>query len=113
MQQQNGAGRPGKAGKDGKGFDGDQMGMTQERQREIQASLFKMLGQADDPVMEESKNENTAPQESTKPAATMQPPQHQQQHQKPPPQQNQVKRSSTRQVEVVTAIPATPSDEAG
>ena len=25
------------------------MGMTQERQREIQASLFKMLGQADDP----------------------------------------------------------------
>jgi pimeloyl-ACP methyl ester carboxylesterase len=31
------------------GFDGDEMGMTQERQREIQASLFKMLGQADDP----------------------------------------------------------------
>lgn len=29
------------------GFNGDEMGMTQERQREIQASLFKMLGQAD------------------------------------------------------------------
>jgi alpha/beta superfamily hydrolase len=27
----------------------DELGMTQERQREIQASLFKMLGQADDP----------------------------------------------------------------
>ena len=26
---------------------GDEMGMTQERQREIQASLFKMLGQAE------------------------------------------------------------------
>ena len=111
MQQQNGAGRPGKSGKDGKGFDGDQMGMTQERQREIQASLFKMLGQADDPVMEESKNENVAPPNS-KPAASTQPPHHQQQ--KAPPQQSQAKRSSsTRQVEVVTAIPATPSDEAG
>lgn len=29
------------------GFDHDEMGMTQERQRVIQASLFKMLGQAD------------------------------------------------------------------
>ena len=34
--------------KDKAGFDGDNMGMTQERQREIQASLFKMLGQADE-----------------------------------------------------------------
>lgn len=30
------------------GFDHDDMGMTTERQRVIQASLFKMLGQADD-----------------------------------------------------------------
>lgn len=30
------------------GFDHDEMGMTAERQRVIQASLFKMLGQADD-----------------------------------------------------------------
>jgi hypothetical protein len=29
------------------GFDHDDMGMTAERQRVIQASLFKMLGQAD------------------------------------------------------------------
>lgn len=35
------------------GFDGDSMGMTQERQREIQASLFKMLGQQDDPSPEQ------------------------------------------------------------
>ena len=30
------------------GFDHDELGMTAERQRVIQASLFKMLGQADD-----------------------------------------------------------------
>jgi hypothetical protein len=30
------------------GFNSEEIGMTQERQREIQASLFKMLGQADD-----------------------------------------------------------------
>ena len=41
--------QPNGATKDKLGFDGDEMGMTQERQREIQASLFKMLGQADDP----------------------------------------------------------------
>lgn len=35
------------------GFDSDNMGMTQERQREIQASLFKMLGQQDDPNQEQ------------------------------------------------------------
>lgn len=29
------------------GFDNDEMGMTAERQRVIQASLFKMLGQAE------------------------------------------------------------------
>jgi hypothetical protein len=32
----------------GNGFDHEEMGMTTERQRVIQASLFKMLGQADD-----------------------------------------------------------------
>lgn len=31
------------------GFDHQEMGMTSERQRVIQASLFKMLGQADEP----------------------------------------------------------------
>jgi fermentation-respiration switch protein FrsA (DUF1100 family) len=36
-------------GKNKSGFDSDNVGMTQERQREIQASLFKMLGQQDDP----------------------------------------------------------------
>jgi hypothetical protein len=112
MPQQSGGGRLGKDGK--AGFDGDQMGMTQERQREIQASLFKMLGQADDPVMEESKNENAAPSTSTKSRAAIPPTQHQQQQQQALPAQNQAKRSSSsRQVGVVTAIPATPSDEAG
>jgi hypothetical protein len=43
----NGAGKPPKGDKNG--FDNDNVGMTQERQREIQASLFKMLGQPDDP----------------------------------------------------------------
>jgi hypothetical protein len=32
---------------DVKDVNGEEMGMTQERQREIQASLFKMLGQPD------------------------------------------------------------------
>jgi fermentation-respiration switch protein FrsA (DUF1100 family) len=35
------------------GFNGDDMGMTAERQRVIQASLFKMLGQADGPADDE------------------------------------------------------------
>ncbi|KAL3941017.1 MAG: hypothetical protein SGBAC_004558 [Bacillariaceae sp.] len=34
--------------KDKNGFDSENMGVTQERQREIQASLFKMLGQQDE-----------------------------------------------------------------
>mmetsp|Transcript_25372 Transcript_25372/g.47222 ORF Transcript_25372/g.47222 Transcript_25372/m.47222 type:complete len:125 (-) Transcript_25372:294-668(-) len=34
----------------------EEMGMTAERQREIQASLFKMLGQQDDP--EEGEGDN-------------------------------------------------------
>ena len=41
--------------KDKAGFDSEEMGMTQERQREIQASLFKMLGQADDDDKEPSE----------------------------------------------------------
>jgi len=50
-------------------FDGDQMGVTQERQREMQASLFKMLGQADDPVMDVSKDESSSSQRQSKPTA--------------------------------------------
>ncbi|KAG7360682.1 serine aminopeptidase, S33 [Nitzschia inconspicua] len=97
MQATNG-GR-GKAGKEtnGKsGFEGDQMGMTQERQREIQASLFKMLGQADDPVSEPATKDE-APSRGSKQANSVPPPQHQ-------------KPSSKGPVEVITAIP---SDEAG
>jgi hypothetical protein len=40
------------------GFDHEEMGMTAERQRVIQASLFKMLGQADSAP---SANTATAP----------------------------------------------------
>ena len=50
------------------GFDSDNIGMTQERQREIQASLFKMLGQADDPAQYE-KDTSAAPP-PPKPAPT-------------------------------------------
>jgi len=50
------------------GFDSDNMGMTQERQREIQASLFKMLGQADDPAQYEK--DSSAPAPTAKPAPT-------------------------------------------
>jgi pimeloyl-ACP methyl ester carboxylesterase len=42
------------SGADASGFNSNEMGMTQERQREIQASLFKMLGQADDVKKEEA-----------------------------------------------------------
>mmetsp|Transcript_11080 Transcript_11080/g.26617 ORF Transcript_11080/g.26617 Transcript_11080/m.26617 type:complete len:552 (-) Transcript_11080:1-1656(-) len=80
-------------------FDGDEMGMTQERQREIQASLFKMLGQADDPMMESSKQQS-------KPHSTQQPPlsqRSQQQH------SSQRTNGSKRAPHIVTAIP---SDEA-
>lgn len=41
------------------GFDDDQLGVTQERQREIQASLFKMLGQSDDNMMEQPPQDDT------------------------------------------------------
>lgn len=110
MQSQDG-GR-GKAGKDSNGkngFDGDHMGMTQERQREIQASLFKMLGQADDPITEPTKEESAQPSRASNSSATIPPPQHQQQ--KPPPASiNGGKAPSRGPVEVITAIP---SDEAG
>lgn len=45
------------------GFDHEEMGMTAERQRVIQASLFKMLGQADNPAAptEPKHDTNTAP----------------------------------------------------
>ena len=42
-------------------FDDNNMGMTQERQREIQASLFKMLGQADDPPDEKEDSKQQRP----------------------------------------------------
>ena len=45
------------------GFDSDEMGMTLERQQQIQASLFKMLGQADD-------DETATAESSTKEAST-------------------------------------------
>jgi pimeloyl-ACP methyl ester carboxylesterase len=42
--------RGGKEKKRNHNLENDEMGMTQERQREIQASLFKMLGQPDEPT---------------------------------------------------------------
>lgn len=57
----------GKSNSDKTGFDGDNMGMTQERQREIQASLFKMLGQADDPTTDDK--DDTVPQAPPKQSA--------------------------------------------
>mmetsp|Transcript_2664 Transcript_2664/g.3762 ORF Transcript_2664/g.3762 Transcript_2664/m.3762 type:complete len:390 (-) Transcript_2664:239-1408(-) len=38
------------------GYNNDEMGMTEERQKEIQASLFKMLGQQDDEKENGSKS---------------------------------------------------------
>jgi pimeloyl-ACP methyl ester carboxylesterase len=46
------------------GFNSKEMGMTQERQREIQASLFKMLGQ-DDKKPEPRTNDKPSASEST------------------------------------------------
>jgi len=97
-QQQNGgtSSRQNKQPKEPSGskaaFDSDQMGMTQERQREIQASLFKMLGQADDPMLDGSKEESSSSSKSAKPIPS-------QQHQKPPAQ-------SGKKIEVVTAVPS-------
>jgi fermentation-respiration switch protein FrsA (DUF1100 family) len=53
------------------GFNHDEMGMTAERQRVIQASLFKMLGQADvtpDDSANESCNTSAADTASTSPS---------------------------------------------
>jgi fermentation-respiration switch protein FrsA (DUF1100 family) len=62
----------GKSKPDKNGYDDDNMGMTQERQREIQASLFKMLGQADDPTQDDKDDSGTipppAPKQRTAPA---------------------------------------------
>jgi hypothetical protein len=49
-QQASSTSRSDKKSEASNGFDHDEMGMTQERQRVIQASLFKMLGQADEPA---------------------------------------------------------------
>jgi fermentation-respiration switch protein FrsA (DUF1100 family) len=87
----------------------DPMGMTQERQREIQASLFKMLGQADDSMMESSKEESSSSNEQvqSKPPPTQQkpPPPQRSQHHHPSQRPN----GSNRGPHIVTAIP---SDEA-
>mmetsp|Transcript_12602 Transcript_12602/g.21013 ORF Transcript_12602/g.21013 Transcript_12602/m.21013 type:complete len:546 (+) Transcript_12602:196-1833(+) len=55
QQQQQGA-SSGEAG-----FNSTEMGMTQERQREIQASLFKMLGQADDVKRDDNESSSSKP----------------------------------------------------
>jgi len=65
-QQRPPQGRPSAKSKgDKNGFDGDNMGMTHERQREIQASLFKMLGQADDPSLDDKDDSGPPPQPKT------------------------------------------------
>mmetsp|Transcript_31315 Transcript_31315/g.91321 ORF Transcript_31315/g.91321 Transcript_31315/m.91321 type:complete len:251 (+) Transcript_31315:2-754(+) len=61
----------GKSKGDKNGFDSDNMGMTQERQREIQASLFKMLGQADDPSLDD-KDDAAQPKANANPAPAKQ-----------------------------------------
>jgi len=112
-QQQHRQSNAGKSGKDPSGkhsnFDGDHMGMTQERQREIQASLFKMLGQADDPMMESSKEESSSSnrqvQSKPPPAQQQLPPSQRSQQQHPSQRSN----GSNRAPHIVTAIP---SDEA-
>ena len=47
------------------GYNGEEMGMTQERQREIQASLFKMLGQPDTPEGSKTEESKMASSESS------------------------------------------------
>jgi pimeloyl-ACP methyl ester carboxylesterase len=47
------------------GYDHEEMGMTTERQRVIQASLFKMLGQADDSVADVRPDDAPAPKKAT------------------------------------------------
>jgi len=105
QHRQSNNGRKDPSGKNAN-YDGDQMGMSQERQREIQASLFKMLGQADDPMVDTSKDESSSSQRQSKPP--VQPQRSQQQH---PPQRPNPNRSSSSngKIEIVTAIP---SDEA-
>ena len=53
------------------GFDSEEMGMTAERQRVIQASLFKMLGQAD--VVQDKSDQQQQRKQSAQ-AASRQPP---------------------------------------
>ena len=60
QQSHRGSGMNGKPDKKSN-FDDNNMGMTQERQREIQASLFKMLGQADDPPDEKEDSKQQRP----------------------------------------------------
>jgi len=54
------------------GFNSEEMGMTAERQRVIQASLFKMLGQADDvPTEEEGADDSKPAVESAEETGTL------------------------------------------
>lgn len=53
------------------GYDHDEMGMTAERQRVIQASLFKMLGQADSADTESAAPAPAAPQKEAAPVVAM------------------------------------------
>jgi len=103
QHRQSNNGRKDPSGKNAN-YDGDQMGMSQERQREIQASLFKMLGQADDPMIDTSKDESSSSQRQSKPPAQPQRSQHPQQR----PNTNRSS-SSNGKIEIVTGIP---SDEA-
>jgi len=98
--------RGGINGKSSTNFDNDPMGMTQERQREIQASLFKMLGQADDPVMDSSKDEtsSSSQRQQSKPSSTQQQTTQRSKHHQYPPQRSNATRSSTNS-DVVTGIP--------
>lgn len=85
----------GKSKGDKNGFDNDNMGMTQERQREIQASLFKMLGQADDPSLDD-KDDTVQPKTNAAPA---------------PPKQSSKREVLSVGVPVKRPVTTTPSDE--
>ena len=106
QQQQHRQSNGGKKDPSGKNGDlnGDQMGVTQERQREIQASLFKMLGQADDPMMDTSKDESSSSQRQSKPPAQQLPQRSQQQHPLQRPNAHRGSNSNGK-TEIVTAIP--------
>mmetsp|Transcript_15126 Transcript_15126/g.37302 ORF Transcript_15126/g.37302 Transcript_15126/m.37302 type:complete len:438 (+) Transcript_15126:1627-2940(+) len=114
-------------GRSRNGYDNDHMGMTQERQREIQASLFKMLGQADDPMMEQPQDETTSSSHGPPPPSgpSPPPPPRRQSHQQQPPpprpvqpehetdhstSQTSINNGESQQVKVAMAIPYNPKN---